>query len=105
MAEIQKELMHTSDLSIKVYKGKENIVKFEDGSGSKPLEDEEAPVQFDVIESYSEVEVLKKSLQSFKEQNIYLNDSNKKLMIANRRLPEDFEESYTNYQELISISK
>ena len=92
-------------LSIKVCKGKAKVIESGDVLGSKPLEDEEAPVQFDVIESYSEIEVLKKSLQSFKEHNMYLNDSYEKLMIVNRRMREDLEEIYTKYQELISVSK
>ena len=57
------------------------------------------------MESLSEVEVLKKSLQSFKEHNKHLNDFNEKLMIANKKLCEDLEEIDTSYQELISVSK
>ena len=41
------------------------------------------------MESLSEFQVLKKSLQYFKDQNGYLNDSNEKLMIENNRLRED----------------
>ena len=92
-------------LSIKVYKGKTKVIKSEEDSSSNPLENEETHIQFDVLESYSEVEVLKKYLQSFKEQNRYLNDSNEKIMISNRRLCEDLEEIDTSYQELISVSK
>ena len=36
---------------------------------------------------------------------MYLNDSNPKLMIANRILREDLEEIDTSYQELITVSK
>ena len=57
------------------------------------------------MELVLEVEVLKKYLQSFKEQNWYLNDSNEKLIIANIRLQEDSEEIDTSYQELITVSK
>ena len=62
LARIQKEIMHTPVLSIKSCKGKAKVVDSEDGSGSKPLEDEEAHVQFDIMELYLEVEVSNKSL-------------------------------------------
>ena len=78
--------MHTPDLFKFFCKGKEKIVEFEVVSGSKPPEAEEAPIHFEIVESVSEVEVLKKSLQYFKDKNKYLIDSNEKLMIANRRL-------------------
>ena len=58
-----------------------------------------------MMKSVSEVEVLNKSLQYFKEKNRYLNDSNEKLMIAKRKLREDLEEIDANYQELITVSK
>ena len=64
------------NISIKVSKGKEKVIESEDGLGSKPLEDEEARVQFEIMESLLEVEVLKKYLQYFKEYNGYLNYSN-----------------------------
>ena len=105
MVEMQKTLLHIPSLSIKVYKGKTKVIESEEDSSSNPLENEETHIQFDVLESYSEAEVLKKYLQSFKEQNRYLNDSNEKIMISNRRLCEDLEEIDTSYQELISVSK
>ena len=93
------------NISIKVSKGKAKVIESEDGSSSKPIEDEDAPIQFDIMESLSKVEVLKNSLPSFEEHNMYLNYSNEKLMVSNRRPPEDLEEIDTNYQELISMSK
>ena len=57
------------------------------------------------METLSKVEVLKKSLQYFKYQNGYLNDSNDKLMMENRRLREDLEEINASFQELITASK
>ena len=74
------------------------MVEFEIGICSKPLEIEEYLAHQEVMESLSEVEVLKKSLQYFKEQNRYLNDSSEKLMIANIRLREYLEEINANYQ-------
>ena len=62
-------------------------------------------MQFDVIECHSGMELLKKSLQSVKEHNMYLNESYEKLMISNRILHEDLEEIDTSYQERISVSK
>ena len=81
------------------------MVEFEVGTGLKPSEIDEDPAHLEMMKSISEVEVLKKSLQSFKEQNKYLNDSNEKLMIANKRLREDLKEIDANYQELITVSK
>ena len=105
LTKIQEELMHTTDLIKKLCKGKQKVVEFEVGSCSKPWEIDEIPAHLEMMESISEVEVLNKSLQYFKEQNRYLNDSNEKLMIANRRLREDLEEIDANYQELITVSK
>ena len=59
--------MHTPDLLKKVCKGKEKVFEFEFGAGSKPLETEEVPIHFEIMELVSEVEVLKNSLQYFKE--------------------------------------
>ena len=56
---MKKELLHMPSLSINLCKGKEKVNEFEDGLGSKPLEVEEASMQFDVIESYSQMEVLR----------------------------------------------
>ena len=91
-------------------RGKQIISDFEIGTCSKPsvieeLNEQEDPAHQKVMESLSEVEVLKKSLQYFKDQNGYLNDSNEKLMITNMRLREDLEEINPSYQELITTSK
>ena len=80
--------------------------EYEVGTCSKPSKiDEDPPAHLEMMKLVSEFEVLKKSLQYFKEQNIYLNDSSEKLMIANRRSREDLEEIDANYQELIIVSK
>ena len=97
--------MHTPDVIKEVCKGKQKVVELEVGTCSKPLDIDEDTAHLEMMKSVSEVEVLKKSLQSFKEQNKYLNDSNEKLMIANRRLREDLEEIDANYQELVTVSK
>ena len=91
-------------------KGKHKVFKFEIGTCSKPSVIEELNEREDlahqkVMESLSKVEVLKKSLQYFKDQNWYLNDSNEKLMIENKRRREDLEDIYASYQELITTSK
>ena len=57
------------------------------------------------METLSKIEVLKKYLQYFKDQNRYLNNLNDKLMMENRRLREDLEEINANYLELITTSK
>ena len=69
------------------------------------LNEQDDPAHQKVMESLSAIEVLKKSLQYFKDQNGYLNDSNEKLMISNSRLREDLEEINARYQELIKTSK
>ena len=91
-------------------KGKQKVVEFEIGSCSKPSDIEELNEQEDlahqkVMESLSEFEVLNKSLRYTKDTNWYLNDSNEKLMISNKRLREDLEEFNANYQELITAFK
>ena len=60
--------MRTPDVIKNVYKGKQNVFEFEVGSGSKPSETEDVPVHLEIMESILEVEVLKKSLYSFKEK-------------------------------------
>ena len=79
------------------------VVEFEVGVGSKASDIDEDPAHLEMMKSVSEVEVLNKSLQYFKEKNRYLNDSNEKLMIAKRKLREDLEEIDANYQELKTI--
>ena len=53
----------------------------------------------------SEVENIRKSLQQHKSQICFLNESNDKLLITNKRLREDLEDINSNYQELIEVSK
>ena len=65
----------------------------------------EIPAHQTYMEALSYFEVLKKSLQYYKAQNGYLNDSNNQLMLANRRLREYLEETNSNYQGLIAYSK
>ena len=91
-------------------KGKHKVFEFDIGTCSKPsvieeLNEHEDPAYQKVMESLSEVKILKKSLQYFKDQNGYLNYLNENLMIANMMLMEDIEEINTSYQELITNSK
>ena len=76
--------MHTPDLIEETCKGKQKVVELEIGMCSKPSEIEEDHAHQQVMESLSEVKVLNKSLQYFKEKNRYLNDSSEKKMIGNR---------------------
>ena len=57
------------------------------------------------METLSEFEVLKRSLQHYKSHNEYLNDFNDNLMQENKRLREELEETNANYQELITTAK
>ena len=70
--------MQSPDLIKNICKGKEKVDEFEVGSGSKPSYTDEVPVHFEIMESVSEVEVLKNQLPYFKEKNRYINDSNEK---------------------------
>ena len=70
-----------------------------------PSSDEEDPLHQSPMEAVSKIKVLEMSLQHYKFQNEYLNDSNDKLMQANRRLREDLEEINGHYRELIMVSK
>ena len=51
----------------------------------------ESPTHQKPMETVLEIEVLKRSLQHYKSQNGYLNDSNDKLMKSNIRLREYLE--------------
>ena len=57
------------------------------------------------LEISPELNQVKKSLQTYKEQTRYLQNINEKLMIANKRLLEDLEDKETEYQKLLTISK
>ena len=81
------------------------MAEFEVGTCSRPSKIEEDLAHQEVMESLLKFKVLNKSLQYFKNQNKYLNDSNYKLMIATWRLREDLEEINASYQELITASK
>ena len=59
----------------------------------------------EAIEITPELNQIKKSLQTYKEQTRFLQNINDKLMNANKRLWEDLEEKEANYQKLLSISK
>ena len=105
-------MRHAPELPEEAYKdkGKQKISEFEIGTCSKPsdfeeLKEYEDPAHQKGMESLLEVEVLKKSLQYFKDQNGYLNDSNEKLMIEKKRLREDLEDINARYQELMTSSK
>ena len=70
--------MQSPDLIKNICKGKQKVIEFKVGSGSKPSKTNEVLVHFEIMESVSEVEVLKNQLPSFKEKNRYINDSNEK---------------------------
>ena len=53
----------------------------------------------------SEIENLKKTLEQQKSQNFFLNETNDRLVMKNRRLREYLDDINTKYQELIAMSK
>ena len=53
----------------------------------------------------SEIENLRKTLQQHKSQIEFLNETNDRLVMTNRRLREDLEDINAHYQELIIVSK
>ena len=57
------------------------------------------------IEITPELNQVKKSLQTQKEQTRFLQNINEKLMTTNKRLREDLEDKEADYQKLLSISK
>ena len=59
----------------------------------------------EAIEIAPELNQIKKSLQTYKEQTKFLQSINEKLITANKRLREDLEEKEADYQKLLSISK
>ena len=69
------------------------------------LQEEEVHMKEEDLEISPELNQVKKSLQTYKEQTKYLQNINEKLMIANKRLREDMEDKETEYQKLLSISK
>ena len=112
LEEIEKELKNIREFPKESYKdkGKQKISKFEMGTCSKPsnveeLEEKDSPPHQAVMETLSEIEVLKKSLQYFKYQNGYLNNSKDKLTMENMRVREDLEKINARYQYLITTSK
>ena len=52
-----------------------------------------------------EVENLRKTLQQHNSQIEFLNETNGRLVMTNRRLREDLEDINAHYQELIAVSK
>ena len=53
----------------------------------------------------SEVENIRKTLQQNKSQFFFLNETNDRMVMTNRRLREDLEDINAHYQELIAVSK
>ena len=53
----------------------------------------------------SEFENIRKNLQQHKSQIDFLNETNDRLGMTNRRLREDLEDINAHYQELIAVSK
>ena len=77
----------------------------EDCSISKLPQEYEVLMKEKAIEITPELNQIKKSLQTYKEQTRFLQNINEKLMTANKILREDLEEKEANYQKLLSISK
>ena len=77
----------------------------ENCSVSKYLQEDEVLMNEKAMEIFPELNQIKKSLQTYKEQTKFLQNINEKLMTANKRLREDLEEKETDYQTLLSISK
>ena len=59
----------------------------------------------EAIEIAPELNQIKKSLQTYKDQTRFLQNINEKLMTANKKIREDLEEKEADYQKLLSISK
>ena len=83
----------------------QNVEELEEQEKHTPRLIIEIPAHQNSIETLSKVEVLKKTLQYYKSQNGYLNDSNDQLMQANMMLREDLEKTNANYHKLISFAK
>ena len=77
----------------------------EDCSVSKLPQEYEVLMKEESIEITPELNHIKKSLQTYKEQTRFLQNINENLMTANKRLQEDLEEKEVDYQKLLSISK
>ena len=77
----------------------------EDCSVSKFTQEDEVLMKEKAIEIASELNQIKKSLQTYKEQTKFLQNINANLITANKRLREDLEEKETDYQKLLSMSK
>ena len=77
----------------------------ENCSVSKSIQEDEVLMNEKAIEIAPELNQIKKSLQTYKEQTKFLQSINEKLMTTNKRLREDLEEKETDYQKLLSISK
>ena len=52
-----------------------------------------------------ELTQIRKFIISYKKQNEYLHELNENLMLSNKRLREDLEEKYVDYQKLVFVAK
>ena len=77
----------------------------EDCLVSKFPQEDEVLMKEKAIEIAPELNKIKKSLQTYKEQTMFLQSINEKLTTANKRLREDLEEKEADYQNILSISK
>ena len=73
----------------------------EDCSVSKFPQEDEVLMKEKAIEIAPELNQIKKSLQTYKEQTKFLQNINEKLMTANKRLREELEEKEVDYQNLL----
>ena len=77
----------------------------ENGSVSKYLQADEVFMYIKETEVMPELNQIKKSLQSYREQTKFLQNINESMMFSNKRLQEDLEEKDTDYQKILLISK
>ena len=77
----------------------------EDFSASRIPQEDEVHMKEEDIEITLELNQVKKSLQTYKEQTRFLQNINEKLMTTNKRLLEDLEDKEADYHKLLSRSK
>ena len=80
-------------------------VDSEDCSVSRIPQEYEVHMKEEDLKITPELNQVKKYLQTYKEQTIFLQNINEKLMTTNKRLQEDLEDKEAYYQKSLSISK
>ena len=77
----------------------------ENGSVSKSMQEDEVLMDVKETEIFLELNQIKMSLHSYKEQPKFLENINESLMTANKRLQEYLEEKEADYQNILLISQ